>query len=424
MCDGKKAAAAGKAKPNAPVDASKSGCPTKKKGPKKIQYIMLKSISFLSDHNVIKNNETDYRNSGNPYPRKHWTPDKNWPVSHTSNKPVEMELEYEVGPSGAVSETGTLICRDDRGDVWFTQENVKFSPGKAKLKLKSNGWDKFIEEGQYQLNWSIENMEVGTSPSATHHNVAFTVDTPQGYSGDTEPGVTARRVFMSARLVGPMNTVDSHSVVQNLMTILGSYVLMASPDVPAKFGHPTYFKTVAGRLTPNNEGGAWPMMDYLEKYGECQAIVRFTGNVIKQLGLPGDMEMVFVFARPENPLVAAEDKAGGLGLYQGYALVDEKVKLNEVYPPSHSEMPGGGSSPGFNNYEACLKFTDNSKTKYYGGGTQGAAHDTAKEVLLSFHALVKVEPAWYPNDKDPKKVPGLKVVDILAKQKDWLNKKP
>jgi hypothetical protein len=415
MCDGKKAAAAGKAKPNEPVDASKSSCPTKKKGQKKIQYIMLKSVSFLSDHNLIKDNEADYRNTGNLYPRQHWTPKRSVPISHTSDKPIEVELEYEVGPSGAVAETGKLVCKDDRGDLWFVKENINFSPGKAKLRLKSAGFTKFIESDNYMLQWSIENMEVGPSPSATFHRVAFTVDSPEGYTGDTEPGVTARRVFRSADLVHSMNSVDSHTVVKGLMTKLGAYVLQPDPSVPPEYGHPTYYRNMGS----NNWGGAWPMMDYLGAYGECQAIVRFVGNVIKQLGMPGSMDMVYVFARPDSPSVAAEDKKGGLAFYPGYTLADQEVIINKVYPPSHSRYQGGGTSPGFNNFEACLKFTDSGKTKYYGGGTQGADHDTAQQVLTSFFALVKVEPAWFPDDTHPRRVMGLKIVQILAKQKDW-----
>jgi hypothetical protein len=419
MCDGKKAAAAGKAKPDKPCDGSKTTCPSKKRDPKKIRYITFTSIRFLSDHGIMKNNLLDYRNTGDLYPRTHWTPDQAYPISHTSDKKIEIDLEYEVGPAGAVAESGDLICTDMDGDEWFRKAGVKFSAGKAKLRLESAGFIKHIDARRYLLNWSIEKMTVAPSPSATRHEIVFTVDTPVGFTGDYDPGVTSRRLVTSAHLVKPMDSVDSHTVVKGLMTRLKFYVLQPDKAVPEKFGHPTYFLKQNGKLLHNNEGGAWPMMDFLDYYGECQAIVRFVGNVVKQLGMPGTAEKVFIFAIPADPLVAKESTTGGLGSFPGYTLADKKVQLGQVYPPSHSRMPDGSSSPGFNNYEACLKFSDGGVTKYYGGGMQGASLDTAQEVLKGFYALVKVRSEWYPNDTDPKKVRGLKIVEILARRKDW-----
>jgi hypothetical protein len=178
-------------------------------------------------------------------------------------------------------------------------------------------------------------------------------------------------------------------------------------------------------------GGVWPLADYMSYYAECQAIVRFVRKIIKQIGAPGDAEMVYIYADPNAPLVAKEDgesKADpALHSHPGFALVDQKVTSADVgkrFPPSHTKMPDGSISLGINAYEACLKYTAKDgpegktgplKTYYYPGGTGGSRTDNIDEVLKhSFFALVEFAGAWYPNDADPNKVWGFEIKRIVA----------
>jgi hypothetical protein len=389
-------------KPDAACDGSATPCAKDVK----ITSIMINSIQFLSDHRSMKNNESDYKDTGVLYPLLHWQAGKQIPLSHNSTGTIEIDVEIEVKPSGAIPETGNLVCVVE-GNEWFRKNGINFSSGVKKIRLKSGTFTtKFIALKALSFNWKAEKVSVPVSPSSTNHTVAFTLDKPHGYE---DSGITKKRLYESVKLLQPLALTDSHRIVQKLMKRLEFYVLSTNPAVPSKYRHPTYY---------NTEGGAWPMMDYLSYYGECQAIVRFVGDVIKQVGAPGSIEQVYVYAAPASPKIAKEDAAGGLGNYPGYALVDKPVERDRTYPPSHT-LEGGVSSVGFNNYEACLKFTDRGLLKYYGGGTGGAAFDTKQEVLKVFSALVKFEGAWYPNAADPRRVMGYKVTKILATQIDW-----
>lgn len=402
MCSCDKANESGKQKPNASCDGSVSGCT-----PQKITSIDINYVKFLSDHGLMKDNTTDYLDTGALYPKIQWKPGARFPISHSTTGSIEVEIEMEVKPAGATPESGNLVCEVD-GHEWFRQNGINFSPGTQKVKLKSGPFpNKYIQWKDHAFNWKTEGVSVSTTPSTTNHEIAFTLGKPEGYE---DSGITQKRMSKSATLLGSYGETDSHKIVKKLMTTLGKYVLRTNPAVPSEYHHPDYY---------NSKGGAWPLMDYLAYYAECQAIVRFVGDVIKQVGAPGTIEMIYVFAKPPNPKVAQEDTTGVTLTGTNYSLVDSPVTVGQVYPPSHTILPDGSTSVGFNNYEACLKFTDGGVMKYYGGGTGGAAFDNKQQVIKAFTALVEVEFGWYPNSADPHKVEGFKVKSILAKNSDW-----
>jgi len=199
----------------------------------------------------------------------------------------------------------------------------------------------------------------------------------------------------AVRLVERVRSNDPHTIVKSLMSRFRGYTLERNDQVPREYSHPTYF---------NDVGGAWPIAENIGATGECQAIVRFVRNVIHQVGCPGKAEAVVVFANPYNgnPIERAFGDKGmsGSGFipYNGKQvtpwLVDQVVEEGRWYPPSHTRLPGGGGSPGINNYEACLKFT-HGHTKYYAGGVQHGIFNSMEEVIQVFNALVwaYVDPA-------------------------------
>jgi len=182
--------------------------------------------------------------------------------------------------------------------------------------------------------------------------------------------------------VAAANSLDPHEIVSYLMGLLDRYTLQRDPGVPPEFKHPTFFNTV---------GGAWPIDAYIEKYAECQAIVRYVRGVLKQVGCPGDATPVVVWADPDidGGATALEKEIG-----QGGGLNGKKKKVgNEIWyaalADTDPEEVGKLFSPdvmGMNNFEACLKFTHGGVTKYYGGGA--GAYDSPAEVIQAFFALV------------------------------------
>ena len=153
----------------------------------------------------------------------------------------------------------------------------------------------------------------------------------------------------------PKKTVSSkvdlnrpHVIVSHLMKQFKDYELNAKKELE-KFIHPTYMNM--------SVGGAWPIADFIKPSAECQAIVRFVRNVINQLGVPGTAETLYVFAKPESPNDAQEsDQRNG---YKKHALVDRPITdsdVGKVFPPSHTRTDSG-ISMGFNQYEACMRFS-------------------------------------------------------------------
>jgi hypothetical protein len=209
-----------------------------------------------------------------------------------------------------------------------------------------------------------------------------------------EDGVTPKRMDRAVEWIGALGTLDPHAIAAGLLARFPDYALRPSPKVPRRYHHPTYF---------NEEGGAWPMSDYVAESGECQAIVRLIRAMMRQLGVPGEVRTVLVWADPEveggkKALYASwdDDPTAGLdrtkvvdgGTWMA-ALVDAPVEVGKLYPPSHTPV-GRRPSPGLIRFEACLELTYGGKTLYYGGGA-GVFH-THEEVLRSFWGLLWVSP--------------------------------
>src|SRR6185503_1914015 len=142
-----------------------------------IASISLLSLTFKSDHALLKDYTADWKDGGARFLKPEWTPARQHPISHTMDKQVTVELELEVGPPDACQETG--ILRGEGPDsMVFEKKGVTFKAGKFKLQLTSDQKvPKKIQELVFQVNWSTQ----GTSAalSATTSNVMYsTMDTP------------------------------------------------------------------------------------------------------------------------------------------------------------------------------------------------------------------------------------------------------
>lgn len=411
--------------PDQPCDSTRQSCPYQCKP---ITSITVVAVKFLSDHDLLKDYTADWKDGGTRFAKPEWTAAVRHPLSHSLDEKVKLEVTIEVLPKDACPETGDLKGVGPEGYspavskvMEFKKAGVRFQHGMSPVTLESDlNVIKTIQKLDFRIDWTSTGTSVALS-GRTANPVFVTIAKPRD-PGQASHGVTLKRMELAVGLVAPMATTNPQTIVHELMKKLPYYVLHANPAVPSKFSHPNYF---------NAEGGAWPIADYLGYYAECQAIVRFVRKIIKQLGAPGDGEMVYVFADPATPLAAKEDPEGkskpALHSHPGFALVDQKVTAADIgrrYPPSHTRLPDGSVSMGFNAYEACLKFTAKDGpegksgalvTYYYPGGTGGSRQNDIDTVLKkSFFALVQMTGAWYPTDADVNKVWGLQIVKIVA----------
>lgn len=374
-----------------------------------ISSFQVLEVRFASDHNKLKNHTADWKNAGSVFAEPEWKKGaQNHPISHTMDQEIKIEVKINVGPGAGEPQNAKLVGTGP--DSLKFEKEFHVTPGQSTHTMTSVGkLPKKIHKLEKSIDWKLECSVDGTisGGSSGAHKIFVTYDTPKDDLGTDEDGVTLKRMEKSMEWVEPLATLKAHDIVAALMKKFKYYVLYPSPKVPAKFKHPSYMG--------NGEGGAWPMADYASEYGECQAIVRIVRGCLRQLGVPGEAKIYVVWSEP--PAGAAQEadwevnRGAGLdttkvvgGKTWGAALVDGPVVQGKEYPPSHQPMPGGGVSPGLNRYEACLRFTADGVTKYYGGGAGVFA--SKDEVIKAFWGLIWV--SWTSSG-------GYKVEEIVKR---------
>jgi hypothetical protein len=433
---------------------------------KHILAVKLVSVTFTTDHGLLTDKFTPSADMDKEIDRwmpggkkyqdidaKEWKPDHSFPISQTKSTRLDLIAEFECEPADAGSVTGFVTATSSQwtftGKATFQGTNAAKS-NTVKITMKGDDLPEEIQKVRQTLSWEIEVCGQTHTAKSGPHVVYVTYDTPRAINdrqslndnGDfvfeAQPlGITLKRMDRSVEMVEPGDTTDPvqrtvfafdpanpkklagskvdlnrpHVIVSHLMKQFKDYELNAKKELE-KFNHPTYMNM--------GVGGTWPIADFIKPSAECQAIVRFVRNVINQLGVPGTAETFYVYAKPEAPNDAQEsDQKQG---YKKHALVDRALADSDVgkrFPPSHTRLDGGGTSMGFNQYEACLRFSfadPGAKSPlilYYGGGA--GVYKDHHAVLRAFTAMVEIEPAFWPSDTDPKKVQGFKITKILAR---------
>jgi hypothetical protein len=396
---------------------------------------------------------------------KEWTPKHSFPISHTKSKTIEVIAEYEVTPPNAKTTSGFVVLLNAEGPVlehlrFLSTGVIQFPPTDAaksntvKVRMKAAAP---LPDKIHKINTNFRSRVSAGGREffafSGRHIIYVTFDTPKAENDQTdfdprthkplppipEPlGITLKRMDKSVELVEPIDKpagieidvtqIDvpgsistppttknvktkldrPHTIAQGLMRLFPFYQLNPDKDL-AIFDHPKYFN--------QGFGGAWPMADYRpRRTGECQAIVRFVSDVLRQLGVPGKAETVFVFAKTSKPFDATENTTGNR--YRTVALVDQEVTeadVGKLFPPNHTRMKNG-ISIGFNNFEACLRFTHDGVQIYYGGGA--GAYKDKDAVITAFHALVElieVPTATFKDENGKTVTGGFKITKILRK---------
>ncbi|MBS1824893.1 MAG: hypothetical protein JST93_06205 [Acidobacteria bacterium] len=348
--------------------------------PKRLEWIRLITLHYETDHGLLKDEETQWTNTGDLYPTPHWEEgmDEAHPISHNMDEKVDLQLTFEAGPEDACAESGDITGIGPDGIQFNTKTTI--APGTLSVRLTSNRkLPREVAEYYLSIDWTVK-----TPPASYSGNTGgwcyLTMDDPRE-EGEPEDGVTRKRISKAVTLVQEANSLRPHSIVNYLMKLFPFYELARNPVVPNEIKHPSFF---------NNKGGSWNMADYMDLGGECQAIVRFVRGILLQVGCPGKAEAVVVWADPnvESGTKALEAPHGTLTLHGRRKQVNgvnwyisladrDPVSVGSKFTPD--EM-------GMNNFEACLRFTHSGTTKYYGGGA--GIYDSHDEVIHAFHALV------------------------------------
>ncbi|MFN0103521.1 MAG: hypothetical protein ACKV2U_15690 [Bryobacteraceae bacterium] len=365
MSDDKKTTPPSAGDGGSPAGGCVVNCPCKP-----MSSIKIISVTFQSDHDMLKDYDTDWKDGGARFPKPEWTPAAQHPVSHTMDKAVKLELVLEVAPSDACPETGTLSGVGP-GGMLFEKKGLSFSAGQIKVSVTSDKpLEKKIQELNFEVSWKTTGTTVPVSPAQTSNTMFVTMNTPT--TPAARPGITLKRMRHSVKGTAGAGGLDPHKIVEHVMSKWSSFNLNQVYDNAWELADDAR-DPVSGDLI-----GA-----------DCQTIVRHTEKVIKMVGCPGKAEFIVVWAKVPTPTKGEENLA-----YEPNVR-SPKQWHNSHRPPDPArvnwratlEDHGGGT----NKYEACLRFTypdasvDVADKKYYAGGV-GKKND-ANEVIRVFKAM-------------------------------------
>jgi len=350
-------------RPDSPLGSTPGGCGKQPCPCKPISAIKIVSITFKTDHALLKTHDANWNDGGARFPKPEWTSASQHPVSHTMDKEVKIEVEIEVTPADACPETGTLQGTGPNGMV-FKKTGVSFAPGKKKIELNSDKkLEKKIQELDFKIDWTTIGTSVAITPSSTSNKMFVTMDTP---TTPRWPGITLKRMRHAVKETGAAGRLDPHESVRHVMRKWSTFNLSVAYDNEWELANDAT-DPVTGALI-----GA-----------DCQTIVRHTESVIRMVGCPGIAEFIVVWAKVPAPTAGKENPA-----YEPN-MSNPKQWYNSFRPPDPAKATwratlvdfGGGQ----NRYEACLKFTHGGVMKYYAGGV--GRKDNVDQVIKVFKTM-------------------------------------
>lgn len=314
-----------------PGDCAKVPCPCKP-----ISSIRLVSLTFKSDHNLLKDYTTDWKDGGSRYPKPEWTAGAQHPVSHTMDKSVGVEVEIEVAPPNACPETGTLHGKGPNGMI-FEKSGVTFKSGRFKVSMTSDKkLAKKVHSLDFKIKWETRGTSVSISPSETSNTMYVTYDTP--FNSD----VTLKRLAWAVEKCTGKGDIDG--IVQSAHEYINNHT-------PPKFN-------VATAEWPAETPPIWQMLKSGHSGGSCIAHSNLLKHIANILGVPnGTLQRVYSSTDDNYSLPESHTIAGRVCTL--VVVVDR-----------------GAGGYEWNYYEACLEING----KWYPGAFGSESFSSAKLV--------------------------------------------
>lgn len=361
--------------------------------------ITLIELEYLSDHNVLKDNLSDWKNTGAPYPTPDWTVGgTSNPITHDMKERIRLRLRFDVGEPGAARESGRVRGLQD-GAVMFQSSSMTFRPvGRQAVVFDSKTrLEELVSEKAWSFEWQVQSSKTypdWTAVGTTTTNPAYTIFNGPIEGSLREDGATDMRMETAVEWVGHEKTTTHSEILNYMFSKFNRYVLgianlepaeqrriEGDADLKRRMGEvewPTYFV---------DDFGAWPIVELQEWGAECQAICRMVRGMLRQVGSDRDVRLVYISADFSDPSTPKEQtEPTGPDASKEYALADAPVEVGRTYwEPRRGEQ----AEVGWNNFEAYLKYTWRGYARWYGGGVGLIEQGT--NPLHVFHALVEYE---------------------------------
>jgi hypothetical protein len=282
-----------------------------------VVVVELESLTFASDHGLMRDNNSDWKGTGTVYSEPEWVKGgANNPISHTKDQASSLSLKVTVAPGDAPASTYNV---KGAGPTGFTfDKDVSLSGGVNNIALTST--DKLADKIHTlndNITWTIKRgTETCLTEDTGNHNVYVTAGTPGGSV------ITEKRVKYVVTLCDQL--IKAHPSAKKIHDSTATYSLGATVPNPIW----------------NIAGGA---------RAECHKLSKFYKLAVEMLGHPAG-SVVYLYPKPN--LAAKEAPDGGSRHRRG-----DGVGLG-------FEDGGGGS----NRYEGAFKYTADGVTEYYAGG--------------------------------------------------------
>jgi hypothetical protein len=214
------------------------------------------SLEFIGDHKMLKNNDKDWRNTGELFKKPEYihmmedpesvkekqkkdpkyVPRKpqNAPISITNGKALEGKLTLKVTlPSDALTESprytlkgkaafsgrgwGSDMVHDWTGDFDSTQA---LTSGEQTISFKlDKSLPKEVTRLKGSINWTVNNGvdEPLKVSSPEKHTLYLTMGTPIDLTKTREAGITEMHMYAAVDLVWRARSLDPHEIIRWIM---------------------------------------------------------------------------------------------------------------------------------------------------------------------------------------------------------------
>jgi hypothetical protein len=333
-----------------------------------LETVTLGSVTFLSDHGVLTDNDANWGGGGARFPEPEWTAAAQHPITHTMGEKLRVKVKLVGEPANAAPTKMTLVGRGPNG-IDFRQRIV-LGGGEQEVELLSDDeLPRRVEAFDLDFSWSVQGTDAEMAATETSTTVYITVDAP--IDAARVRGVTLKRMKKAVEAVGGANSLKPHQIVRSVIQKWNHFNL--------KVAHYNAWKLGEDETDPATG----------ELIGaDCQTIVRVTRNAIKLVGVPGEAKYVVVWAKVKTPAKGEESENAANHMtkprqYYNDHNRDRRSRRNWIA----ALVDGGG---GLNNYEAALKFSHGGKQKYYPGGVRSVL-DSPDDVIGVFTTMSWVD---------------------------------
>lgn len=316
----------------------------------------IRTITFRCDHGVMKDNTSDWTDSGAPYGEPEWytVRDKviSHPISQTRDTNVLVELGLDVLPENAPSAPVRLSGRSSEPALNFDFAGTLDGGLNRRLTMTSTGKlpDTIRAVRNAQVAWTMEWRGWRHEIGRTEHGIFVTAAAPYSSADVTEKRMR-KAVEITGSVAERIGGIDPHAMVREIMRFWGTYNL-----------HVQY-------------SNAWELADNIDTGAQCIDIVRFVQAVLRMVGVPGTATAVVVWALPGSPLVPVESLWPHGGLHT--------VANHPAHPAWFAGLMDINGCP--NAFEAALRFDHGGVRRYYPGGvSMNRTYTTAQDVLYIF----------------------------------------